>query len=58
MGSSNPHVAVVVDYTNELAQVFAVLWFCDAKHGLDLQNFYRTIKILLGLQNAYPMRSI
>ena len=26
MGSSNPHVSVVVDYSNEAAQLLAVSW--------------------------------
>ena len=36
MGSSDPHVPVVVDDTNEAAQFLAVLWFVNSHDGLHL----------------------
>ena len=36
MGSSDPHVPVVVDDTNEAAQLLVVLWFVNLHDGLYL----------------------
>ena len=36
MGASNPHVLVVVDYSNESAQLFLVGWRGDLQDGFNL----------------------
>ena len=37
--SNFPYVTLEVDHTDELAQLFAILWYCEGLNGLDFHLY-------------------